>query len=154
MRRLALLAIGLFLASGAAAMGPAAAADVAMADVSNAADVFVLAANDPKKPAGKAKDAKGKPATAKPAPAPARAAPPPAPTPAPTQQQLAMDTSAPPMLRAQAMLAKMGYFTGKLDGEAGADMARAVFAYQAAQGLPQTARLDAATMGRLGLYKQ
>ncbi len=111
---------------------------------------FVVAANDTKKPA--AKGAKSKTAASAKSSSATGAAKPA--TAAPKPQQTA---SAPPvttvMERAQMLLTKKGRFSGKIDGEASPAMGRALLAYQAEQGLPQTGRLDAATIGRMGISK-
>lgn len=147
-RGLGLIALGAFsLAMGGAAALPAERLDPTAERLDPTAEPlesFVLAANDAKKPAAKGAKGKGN--------APAKATPAAAPKP-PAQQTAAAPPAATVMERAQLLLAKKGRFSGKIDGQATPNMTRALLAYQAEQGLPQTGRLDAATIGRMGISK-
>ena len=53
------------------------------------------------------------------------------------------------VLAAQVMLDAAGFSAGEIDGRAGANLGRAVAAYQQSRGLRVTSRLDEATLGRL-----
>jgi lipoprotein-anchoring transpeptidase ErfK/SrfK len=53
------------------------------------------------------------------------------------------------MLAAQIMLDRAGFSPGEIDGRAGANLERAVAAYQESRGIPQSGRVDALTSERL-----
>ena len=66
--------------------------------------------------------------------------------PAPTQQDLSMM-----VMRVQATLMRRGYFEGDIDGLLGPQTRAAINAYQKAQGLRQTGRMDIDTLTTLGI---
>ncbi|HEY5792053.1 MAG TPA: peptidoglycan-binding protein [Chthoniobacterales bacterium] len=55
------------------------------------------------------------------------------------------------LARAQARLARLGYYSGYIDGDYGPQTARAIRLYQAENGLPITGRLDKWTRRSLGI---
>ncbi|HEY5705425.1 MAG TPA: peptidoglycan-binding domain-containing protein [Terrimicrobiaceae bacterium] len=59
--------------------------------------------------------------------------------------------SAPILYRAQARLARLGYYPGPIDGDFGPMTSRALRSYQADYGLPITGRLDYQTRSSLGV---
>jgi Putative peptidoglycan binding domain len=59
--------------------------------------------------------------------------------------------SAPALYRAQARLARLGYYPGPIDGDFGPMTSRAIRSYQADYGLPITGRLDSRTRASLGV---
>ncbi|HEY5811460.1 MAG TPA: peptidoglycan-binding domain-containing protein [Terrimicrobiaceae bacterium] len=59
--------------------------------------------------------------------------------------------SAPALYRAQARLARLGYYPGPIDGDFGPMTSRAIRSYQADYGLPITGRLDYRTRASLGV---
>jgi Putative peptidoglycan binding domain len=59
--------------------------------------------------------------------------------------------SAPALYRAQARLARLGYYSGPIDGDFGPMTSRALRSYQADYGLPITGRLDSRTRASLGV---
>jgi hypothetical protein len=59
--------------------------------------------------------------------------------------------SAPTLYRAQARLARLGYYPGPIDGDFGPMTSRAIRRYQADYGLPVTGRLDYRTRASLGV---
>jgi hypothetical protein len=59
--------------------------------------------------------------------------------------------SAPALYRAQARLARLGYYPGPIDGDFGPMTSRAIRRYQADYGLPVTGRLDYRTRSSLGV---
>jgi hypothetical protein len=59
--------------------------------------------------------------------------------------------SAPALYRAQARLARLGYYPGPIDGDFGPMTSRAIRSYQADYGLPITGRLDNRTRASLGV---
>jgi len=59
--------------------------------------------------------------------------------------------SAPILYRAQARLARLGYYPGPIDGDFGPMTSRALRSYQADYGLPITGRLDYRTRSSLGV---
>ena len=59
--------------------------------------------------------------------------------------------SAPALYRAQARLARLGYYPGPIDGDFGPMTSRAIRSYQADYGLPITGRLDYRTRVSLGV---
>lgn len=59
--------------------------------------------------------------------------------------------SAPTLYRAQARLARLGYYPGPIDGDFGPMTSRAIRSYQADYGLPITGRLDYQTRASLGV---
>ncbi len=59
--------------------------------------------------------------------------------------------SAPSLYRAQARLARLGYYPGPIDGDFGPMTSRAIRSYQADYGLPITGRLDYRTRASLGV---
>ena len=59
--------------------------------------------------------------------------------------------SAPALYRAQARLARLGYYRGAIDGDFGPMTSRAIRSYQADYGLPITGRLDDRTRSSLGV---
>ncbi len=59
--------------------------------------------------------------------------------------------SAPALYRAQARLARLGYYSGPIDGDFGPLTGRAIRRYQADYGLPITGRLDNRTRASLGV---
>jgi hypothetical protein len=59
--------------------------------------------------------------------------------------------SAPALYRAQARLARLGYYSGPIDGDFGPLTSRAIRSYQADYGLPITGRLDNRTRASLGV---
>ena len=61
-------------------------------------------------------------------------------------------TYAQPILaRAQARLARLGYYPGPIDGDFGPITSRAIRSFQLDYGLPVTGRLDNRTRANLGL---
>jgi Putative peptidoglycan binding domain len=60
-------------------------------------------------------------------------------------------SSAPALYRAQARLARLGYYSGPIDGDFGPMTSRALRSYQADYGLPITGRLDSRTRESLGV---
>lgn len=54
------------------------------------------------------------------------------------------------LVRAQAQLARLGYYRGEVDGDFGPLTSRALALYQADNGLRVTGRLDSATLANLG----
>ena len=61
-------------------------------------------------------------------------------------------TYAQPILaRAQARLARLGYYPGPIDGDFGPMTSRAIRSFQLDYGLPVTGRLDYRTRASLGL---
>jgi lipoprotein-anchoring transpeptidase ErfK/SrfK len=79
------------------------------------------------------------PPKALPAQAPAPSAPPPDATAAVVAPELAV----------QIMLDRIGYSPGEIDGKTGANLTRAVEAFQRTHGLPTSGKIDAATVQRL-----
>jgi len=59
--------------------------------------------------------------------------------------------SAPALYRAQARLARLGYYPGPIDGDFGPMTSRAIRSYQVDYGLPVTGRLDYRTRASLGV---
>ena len=59
--------------------------------------------------------------------------------------------SAPTLYRAQARLARLGYYPGPIDGDFGPMTSRALRNYQVDYGLPITGRLDYQTRSSLGV---
>lgn len=59
--------------------------------------------------------------------------------------------SAPSLYRAQARLARLGYYPGPIDGDFGPMTSRAIRSYQIDYGLPVTGRLDSRTRASLGV---
>lgn len=55
------------------------------------------------------------------------------------------------LVRAQAQLSSLGYYSGSVDGSFGPLTSRAVTQYQNDYGLPVTGRLDRATLKSLGI---
>ena len=55
------------------------------------------------------------------------------------------------VVRVQAALMRLGYYTGDIDGSLGPQTRVAIKAYQKAQGLSQTGRMDIQTLSRLGI---
>lgn len=70
----------------------------------------------------------------------------PATVPSPTPQDLSAMT-----LRMQAALMRQGYFNGDIDGILGPQTRAALAAYQKAQGLKETGRMDIETLTNLGI---
>ena len=66
--------------------------------------------------------------------------------PSPTTQDLSAMT-----IRVQAALMRQGYFNGDIDGILGPQTRSALTAYQKAQGLKETGRMDIDTLTRLGI---
>ncbi len=67
-----------------------------------------------------------------------------------TQTVRVVPSPAGTLVRAQARLAELGYYTGEIDGAFGPLTSRAIREYQADYGLPITGRLDRATLKSLG----
>ena len=59
--------------------------------------------------------------------------------------------SGPALYRAQARLARLGYYPGPIDGDFGPMTSRAIRNYQVDYGLPITGRLDSRTRASLGV---
>jgi hypothetical protein len=57
----------------------------------------------------------------------------------------------PALVRAQARLARLGYYPGPIDGDFGPMTSRALRSYQIDYGLPVTGRLDSQTRASLGV---
>ena len=57
----------------------------------------------------------------------------------------------PALVRAQARLARLGYYPGPVDGDFGPMTSRALRSYQIDYGLPVTGRLDSQTRASLGV---
>jgi His-Xaa-Ser repeat protein HxsA len=55
------------------------------------------------------------------------------------------------VVRVQAALMRRGYFKGDIDGVLGPKTRDAIIAYQKAQGLKQTGRMDVDTLTKLGI---
>jgi len=55
------------------------------------------------------------------------------------------------VVRVQAALMRRGYFNGDIDGLLGPQMRSAIMAFQKAQGLPQSGRMDIDTLTKLGI---
>ncbi len=55
------------------------------------------------------------------------------------------------VVRVQAALMRLGYFSGDIDGLLGPETRSAITAYQKAQGLPQSGRMDIGTLTKLGI---
>ena len=72
--------------------------------------------------------------------------PKPTPIPKPAPQDLSMM-----VVRVQAALMRLGYYNGDIDGLLGAQTRSAITAYQKAQGLRQTGRMDINTLTKLGI---
>jgi His-Xaa-Ser repeat protein HxsA len=70
----------------------------------------------------------------------------PATVPSPTPQDLSAMT-----IRAQAALMRQGYFNGDIDGILGPQTRSALIAFQKAQGLKESGRLDIETLTKLGI---
>ncbi len=66
--------------------------------------------------------------------------------PKPAPQDLSMM-----VVRVQAALMRLGYFNGDIDGLLGPQTRSAITAYQRAQGLRQTGRMDIDTLTKLGI---
>ncbi len=70
-------------------------------------------------------------------------------TPRPTSSTLQIGDSGSAVRSVQERLKKLGYYTGTVDGEFGADTQRAVRAFQRRNGLSVTGRVNAATLEKL-----
>ncbi len=55
------------------------------------------------------------------------------------------------VVRVQAALMRLGYFNGDIDGLLGTQTRSAIMAYQKAQGLAQSGRMDIDTLTKLGI---
>ncbi len=55
------------------------------------------------------------------------------------------------VVRVQAALMRLGYYDGDIDGLLGPQTRSAITAYQKAQGLRQTGRMDIGTLTKLGI---
>ena len=69
-----------------------------------------------------------------------------------TRAHLGLETPASnPVLSAQTLLHRLGYYTGPLDGDPNRDMSDAIKQFQRGQGLPMTGVLEEITRARLGM---
>lgn len=55
------------------------------------------------------------------------------------------------VVRVQAALMRLGHFRGDIDGMLGPETRAAITAYQKAEGLEQTGRMDINTLTKLGI---
>ncbi len=96
-----------------------------------------------------------------PAPRPQYIPPPPAPAPSTTPSVIPQTEQRLPkptpkdlsmvVVRVQAALMRRGYYNGDIDGRLGPKMRAALYAFQKAQGIAQTGRMDIETLTRLGI---